>query len=76
MKRKQYTPETVSKILTLYQTGYSASEIRNRMNTNITTQEVVSLIGNTVGSLAVQIVCNREPVKTVDLIKFITRLLK
>ena len=39
-------------------------------------QEVVSLVGNTVGSLAVQIVCNREPVKSVDLIKFITRLLK
>ncbi len=39
-------------------------------------QEVVSLIGNAVGSLAVQIVCNREPVKTVDLVKFITRLLK
>lgn len=39
-------------------------------------QEVVSLIGNAVGSLAVQIVCNREPVKSVDLIKFITRLLK
>lgn len=39
-------------------------------------QEVVSLIGNAVGSLAVQIVCNRESVKSVDLIKFITRLLK
>lgn len=39
-------------------------------------QEVVSFIGNAVGSLAVQIVCNREPVKSVDLIKFITRLLK
>lgn len=39
-------------------------------------QEVVSLIGNAVGSLAVQIVCNRESVKAVDLIKFITRLLK
>jgi len=39
-------------------------------------QEVVSLIGNAAGSLAVQIVCNREPVKSVDLIKFITRLLK
>ncbi len=39
-------------------------------------QEIVSLIGNAVGSLAVQIVCNREPVKSVDLIKFITRLLK
>ncbi len=39
-------------------------------------QEVVSLIGNAVGSLAVQIVCNREPVKSVDLLKFITRLLK
>ncbi len=39
-------------------------------------QEVVSFIGNVVGSLAVQIVCNREPVKMVDLIKFITRLLK
>ncbi len=39
-------------------------------------QEVVSLIGNAAGSLAVQIVCNREPVKTVDLIKFITRLLR
>ena len=39
-------------------------------------QELVSFIGNAVGSLAVQIVCNREPVKTVDLIKFMTRLLK
>jgi len=39
-------------------------------------QDLVSFIGNAVGSLAVQIVCNREPVKTVDLIKFITRLLK
>ena len=39
-------------------------------------QEVVSFIGNAVGSLAVQIVCNREPVKFVDLLKFITRLLK
>lgn len=39
-------------------------------------QELVSFIGNTVGSLAVQIVCNREPVNSVDLIKFITRLLK
>ncbi|MBF0570595.1 MAG: adenylyltransferase/cytidyltransferase family protein [Candidatus Omnitrophica bacterium] len=39
-------------------------------------QELVSFIGNAVGSLAVQIVCNREPVKNVDLMKFITRLLK
>lgn len=39
-------------------------------------QDMVSFIGNAVGSLAVQIVCNREPVKLVDLIKFITRLLK
>ena len=39
-------------------------------------QEVVSFIGNAVGSLAVQIVCNREPVKSVELLKFLTRLLK
>ena len=39
-------------------------------------QDLVSFVGNAVGSLAVQIVCNREPVKFVDLIKFITRLLK
>ena len=39
-------------------------------------QDLVSFIGNAVGSLAVQIVCNREPVNSVDLIKFITRLLK
>lgn len=39
-------------------------------------QDLVSFIGNAVGSLAVQIVCNTEPVKFVDLIKFITRLLK
>jgi len=38
--------------------------------------DLVSFIGNTVGSLAVQIVCNREPVEYVDLVKFITRLLK
>lgn len=39
-------------------------------------QEIVSFIGNAVGSLAVQIVCNREPVGLIDLVKFITRLLK
>jgi len=39
-------------------------------------QELVSFIGNAVGSLAVQIVCNREPVEFADLCKFITRLLK
>ncbi|UCD55348.1 MAG: adenylyltransferase/cytidyltransferase family protein [Candidatus Omnitrophota bacterium] len=39
-------------------------------------QDLVSFIGNAVGSLAVQIVCNREPIEFVDLIKFITRLLK
>ncbi|MCK4948384.1 MAG: adenylyltransferase/cytidyltransferase family protein [Candidatus Aureabacteria bacterium] len=39
-------------------------------------QDLVSFVGNAVGSLAVQIVCNREPVKFVDLIKYITRLLK
>jgi bifunctional ADP-heptose synthase (sugar kinase/adenylyltransferase) len=39
-------------------------------------QDLVSFIGNAVGSLAVQIVCNREPVKLEDLLKFITRLLK
>jgi len=39
-------------------------------------QDLVSFIGNAVGSLAVQIVCNREPVKFADLVKFITRLLK
>ncbi|MFH1798601.1 MAG: PfkB family carbohydrate kinase [Candidatus Omnitrophota bacterium] len=39
-------------------------------------QDIVSFVGNAVGSLAVQIMCNREPVKFADLIKFITRLLK
>jgi rfaE bifunctional protein kinase chain/domain/rfaE bifunctional protein nucleotidyltransferase chain/domain len=39
-------------------------------------QDVTSFIGNAVGSLAVQIICNREAVKFADLIKFITRLLK
>ncbi len=37
--------------------------------------DLVSFIGNAVGSLAVQIVCNREPVRYADLMKFITRLL-
>ncbi len=39
-------------------------------------QDLVSFIGNAAGSLAVQIVCNREPVMAVDLMKFINRLLK
>ncbi|MDD5680732.1 MAG: PfkB family carbohydrate kinase [Candidatus Omnitrophica bacterium] len=39
-------------------------------------QDMTSFIGNAVGSLAVQIVCNRGPVNFSDLIKFITRLLK
>jgi len=39
-------------------------------------QEVVSFVGNAVGSLAVQIVCNRAPVNLIDLKKYMTRLLK
>ena len=39
-------------------------------------QDLVSFIGNVVGSLAVQIVCNKEPIKFVDMVKFMTRLLK
>ena len=39
-------------------------------------QDLTSFIGNAVGALAVQIVCNRNPVDPVDLIKYITRLLK
>jgi len=39
-------------------------------------QDLTAFIGNAVGALAVQIVCNREPVDVVDLIKYMTRLLK
>jgi rfaE bifunctional protein kinase chain/domain/rfaE bifunctional protein nucleotidyltransferase chain/domain len=39
-------------------------------------QDLVIFIGNAVGALAVQIVCNREPVDPVDLKKFITTILK
>lgn len=39
-------------------------------------QDLVSFIGNAVGALAVQIICNREPVNYVNLVKFMTRLLK
>lgn len=38
--------------------------------------ELIAFIGNAVGSLAVRIVGNREPVKKVDVLKFLTRLLK
>jgi rfaE bifunctional protein nucleotidyltransferase chain/domain len=38
--------------------------------------DLLSFIGNAVGALAVQIVCNREPVNPVDLLKFVNRLLK
>lgn len=39
-------------------------------------QDLISFVGNSVGSLAVQIVGNREPVQYADLAKFMTRLLK
>lgn len=39
-------------------------------------QDLIVFIGNAVGALAVQIICNREPVDPVDLKKFITTLLK
>ncbi len=39
-------------------------------------QELVVFIGNAVGALAVQIICNRDPVDPVDLKKFITTILK
>lgn len=38
--------------------------------------DLVSFIGNAVGALAVQIVCNREPVNQVNVLKFINRFLK
>ncbi len=38
--------------------------------------DLVSFIGNAVGALKVQIVCNRAPVDVVDMKKYITRLLK
>lgn len=38
--------------------------------------DLTSFIGNAVGTLATQIICNREPVRYADLMKFITRLLK
>lgn len=39
-------------------------------------KEIISLVGNAVGSLAIQIVGNRDPVRLVDLQKFLIRLLK
>ena len=39
-------------------------------------QDLVVFIGNAVGALAVQIICNRDPVDLVDLKKFITAILK
>jgi rfaE bifunctional protein kinase chain/domain len=39
-------------------------------------QDLVVFIGNAVGALAVQIICNRDSVDPVDLKKFITTLLK
>lgn len=41
-----------------------------------TPQDLVVFIGNAVGALAVQIICNRNPVGVVDLKKFITTILK
>lgn len=39
-------------------------------------RELIMFIGNAVGAMAVQIICNRDPVDPVDLKKFITTLLK
>lgn len=39
-------------------------------------QDLVVFIGNAVGALAVQIICNRNPIDLVDLKKFITTILK
>lgn len=38
--------------------------------------QLVGLIGNAVGALAVQVVCNRESIEPVPLFKFLTTLLK
>lgn len=39
-------------------------------------QDLISFVGNAAGAIKVQIVGNREPVRYVDLAKFITRLFK
>ncbi|UCD87636.1 MAG: hypothetical protein JSV01_07785, partial [Desulfobacterales bacterium] len=38
--------------------------------------QLVGLIGNAVGALAVQVVCNRESIEPVPLYKFLATLLK
>lgn len=38
--------------------------------------EVIAFIGNCVGAMAVEIVCNREPIDPVMLYKFIAAILK
>lgn len=39
-------------------------------------QELVGFVGNAAGAIAVNVVCNREPVNKVDFQKFVIRLLK
>lgn len=70
------SPAFASKIVDRIGAGDALFAFTSPLMATKTPQDLVSFIGNAVGALKVQIVCNRKPVDVVDLMKFITRLLK
>jgi len=70
------TPAFASKVVDRVGAGDALYAFTAPLMANNAPQDLTSFIGNAVGALKVQIVCNRAPVDVVDLMKFITRLLK
>lgn len=70
------TPTFSSTVLDAVGAGDAFFAYISPLYANGVPQDAIAFIGNAVGSLAVQIVGNRETVKKVDVLKFITRLLK
>jgi len=70
------TPAFASKIVDKIGAGDALFAFTSPLMAMKAPQDLTSFIGNAVGALKVQIVCNRAPVDVVDLMKFVTRLLK
>lgn len=70
------TPALASQVVDRVGAGDSVFSITAPMVARGIPQEVVGLVANCMGALAVQIVCNREPVAPQGLFKFISHVLK
>lgn len=70
------TPALAQKVVDRVGAGDSVFSLTAPLLFKGVPDDIVGFVGNCVGALQVEVVCNREPVSPVPLFKFITHLLK